>query len=101
MQPINDIIIGLRKSFPFSNGSIEFPSNLRILGIITSEEGMPLSLQSIRDYGCLTKANYETEDKSYDTEVSPGYFTPSYLESLNKNEERYSNYKSYITDTND
>lgn len=103
MQPINDIIIGLRKSFPFTNGDIEFPSNLRILGIITTEEGMPLSLQSIRDYGCLTKANYEIEDKSYDTEVSPGYFTPSFLESLNKKEELsiQSDYKSYIIDSND
>lgn len=67
MQPLNDLLIGLRTQLPFCNGELGFPNNLRIIGTtLPGSGGLPIYEKDIYQYGCLPDS-----DKSRDIQKEP------------------------------
>lgn len=87
LQPVVDMIIGLRRCFPTTK--IEFPKNLRLILIPTTDKGMPLSKQCIQYFGCLGKTDYMIEPKN-EAKISngknsiacSGYLSPKLLDGM-------------------
>ena len=99
LQPIIDMCIGMRKYFPHTRTS--FPDNLRVLLTITSEEGLPLAKQSLKNIGCLTCKDY-TLDVNNENAISSkkpdiaGYISKSKLSEMAYTQIIDSDYLSYI-----
>lgn len=86
MSPINDVIIGLKRSLP---GDVIFnglPANLWIIGTRTQEEALTIPLESIREYGCLANKDYSEKEEVAEEAVSiePRYLTMEVLERMKK-----------------
>lgn len=99
LQPIMDMCIGMRNYFP--NTTTSFPDNLRVLLTITSEEGLPLAKQSLKNIGCLTYKDY-TIDINNENAISSkkpniaGYISKSKLAEMAYTHIIDSDYLSYI-----
>ena len=99
LQPIIDMSIGMRKYFP--NTTTSFPDNLRVLLTITSEEGLPLAKQSLKNIGCLTYKDYTIDIKNENAISSKkpniaGYISKNKLAEMAYTHIIDSDYLSYI-----
>lgn len=94
LQPLLDIISGVCSYY--SDTKMKYPDNLRIIGTITSEPGMPLSVHCLKEIGCFPKSKVKDADAIME-EPPSGYLT---MEILNDetvlDAENY--YKEYVVD---
>jgi hypothetical protein len=96
MQPINDVLAGITRFIPTTDGMIEYPTNLWIFGTRTEEEALPMSLEVLKQYCCIERKNYHLEEDEI-ADLPSKYITMELIAKLRDEEYSYKSYpESYL-----
>lgn len=99
MQPINDVLIGIRKRLPGKHNILGVPSNLWIFGTRTSfdEEAMPISISNIEEFGCVEFKEYTCSEDNRDITPKPQFITMDFVTAQRADERGFKSYpNSYL-----
>ena len=94
IQPIVDVNLGLCDTIPV-NG-YKYPTNLRILGQISEDSLIPVSIYAIEHLGCSKKLKFVAKKPDFSTlDLPTGYLSP---DMLNESQVKANSSTTYVED---
>lgn len=99
MQPLNDLLSGLRTRLPYSDGAPGFPDNLRIIGTtVSGNGGLPIYEKDIYQYGCMPDSEKcrDNKDTSQQEPVDK-YITLELIDKIAESVDPESNTSYYVS----